>query len=95
VPVLCGRRGGEGGADLEGCAEDVDGPEVAGVGEPAGERADEEDEEELDRADPGDVGGWTVQGGGVVRLEDAEGVDHAPGVHDDEVSAEDCEGLVF
>ncbi len=67
--------------------------EVARVGEAAGEGADEEEEEDLEGADPGDVRGRAVQRGGVVGLEEAEGVDHAPGVHDDDVGAGDCGGV--
>lgn len=86
LPVLCreGRR--EDPEDLQDGAEEEDGAEVACVCEAAGEGADEEEEEDLDAADPGDVGGWAREGGHVVGLEDAEGVDEAPGVHHHEVA---------
>lgn len=61
--------------------------EVAGVGEAAGKGADEEEEEDLDGADPGDVGGGAAECGGVVGLEESERIDDAPGAHDDQVGA--------
>ena len=87
LPVrTVGEGGGEDAEDLQGSAQDENVPEVARVGETAGEGADEEDEEDLHRADPGDVGGGAGgQGrvGGVVGLEDAVAVDEAPCAHDD------------
>ena len=68
--------------------------EEPGVGGAAGERADEEEEEDLHGADPGDVRGGVVESGDVVGLEDAEGVDVAPRVEDGDVAHEDlCPGV--
>lgn len=54
---------------LEARAKKEDGAEVACVGETTCEGADEKDEEDLDGADPGNGGGWKIEGGGIVRLE--------------------------
>lgn len=53
--------------------------EEPGVREAAGEGANKEEEEDFDRADPGDVGGGSAEGADVVGLVNAEGVYHAPG----------------
>jgi hypothetical protein len=45
---------------------------MAGVGEAASEGADEEEEKDLDAADPGDVGGRAAECGYIVGLEDTE-----------------------
>ena len=60
-------------------------PEVARIGGAAAEGSDEEEEEDLHRADPGDVCLRPVEEGDVVALEDAEAVDVAPCVEDDQV----------
>ena len=67
--------------------------EVAPVEDRAGQHADEEQQERLDGADPGDLGGRAAgqQVRLVVGLEDAEGVDGAPGVEEEEEGAEDLE----
>lgn len=52
--------------------------EVTCVCEAARECADEEEEKDLDRTDPGDVAWWPIQSCYVVGLEDSEGVDEAP-----------------
>ncbi len=44
----------------------------------------------MHRADPGDVARWPVEGGDIVGLEDAEGVDETPSVHDDQVTKRGC-----
>ena len=59
--------------------------EVAGIGRSTRKRADGEEQEDLNGADPGDVGGGAVEVLDVVDLEDAEGVDVAPCVEDDDV----------
>jgi hypothetical protein len=69
---------------LEDGPGEEDGTEVARVRQPARERPDEEEEEDLDGADPGDVRRWTVEERGVVGLEDAVGVYEAPS--DDELA---------
>lgn len=89
LPVLRGDGHGEDAEDLEGHAEREDVAEIAGVAEPAGQGAHKEEEEDLAGADPGDVRGRPAEGGGVVGLEQAEGADDAPGVHDDEMGAGD------
>ena len=53
-----------------------DGPETSCVNGPFGEYADEQDQEKLDGADPGNGGGsgcWE-EGVGIVSFEDAEGI---------------------
>lgn len=54
--------------------------EVACVGEAATEGADEEEEEDLEGADPGYVRRRAAEKSGVVGLKDAEGVDDAPAI---------------
>ena len=86
---MLGEAGCKDPQHLEDGADEEQRAEVACVGEAARERADEEDEEDLERADPAYVcwcrcGVWWVgglEGEGVVGLEDAEGVDEAPCVH--------------
>lgn len=77
--------GGEGGHhvaedDHEGAEGEEDG-EVACVEEGAGDDADGHEEVGLEGADPGDCGGGVVGEDGLLveGLEDAEGVDEAPG----------------
>lgn len=86
LPVARGEGGHEDAEDLEDGAQGVGGSEEAVVGGAAGEGADEEEEEDLRAADPGDVGGRVAKGGDVVGLEDAKGVDVAPGVGDEQVA---------
>jgi len=52
----------------------------ASVHEAAGEDAEGVEQEELGGADPGDGGGWEVQGVGVVGLKDAVGEGVAEGI---------------
>lgn len=85
LPVARAQRGHEDAEQLQHGAGGQHGLEVAGVGGAAGEGADEEQQEDLDAADPGDVGGRVAQGLHVVGLEHAEAVDVAPGVEDDQV----------
>ncbi|KAI9643208.1 hypothetical protein NHQ30_007824 [Ciborinia camelliae] len=75
-----GRDGGHEDAEetQDGTGEE-DGAEVAGVGQAAGEGPDEEEQEYLHGADPGDGGGGELERADVVGLEDAEGVYEAPG----------------
>ncbi|KDN72377.1 hypothetical protein CSUB01_00060 [Colletotrichum sublineola] len=78
LPVLRAPRGGEDAQeDQEGAAQE-EVPEVARVREAAGEGADEEEEKDLERTDPGDIRRRPVQLLDIVRLEDAKGVDEPP-----------------
>lgn len=79
LPVGLADGRGEDAQDLEDGPRQEDGAEVARVRQPAGDGADEEEQEDLHGADPGDGGGRGGEGGDVVGLEDAEGVDEAPG----------------
>lgn len=72
MPVRGAEGGREDAEELEYGAEEEDGAEVACVCEAACKGADEEEEEDLDGADPGDCRGWEVECGGVVGLEDTE-----------------------
>ncbi|KKA25756.1 hypothetical protein T310_0234 [Rasamsonia emersonii CBS 393.64] len=85
LPVLLAEGGHEDAKDLDDGAHRPGELEEASVGGPTGEGADEEQQEDLDATDPGDVGGGMAQSLGVVRLEDAEAVDIAPGVADDQM----------
>ena len=88
MPVFCAERSHEDAKDLEERTEEEGRTEETVVGGSAGEGSDEEEEEYLDAADPGD-GGWrVVEGGDVVGLEDAERVDIAPGIEDHEMGHE-------
>ena len=79
MPVLRGEGGGEGAKHLEEATEEDDGAEVTGVGEAAGEGANKEEEPDLGGSDPGDGRGGHGEELCVIGLEDAEGVDDAPG----------------
>ncbi len=89
LPVLRGDRGGEETERLEDDADQHHLAEVTPVREPAGQDADEEEQEDLDGANPRDIRGRPSQRAGVVRLEDAERADVAPGVQDDQVTRDD------
>ncbi|KAK1456969.1 hypothetical protein CCUS01_09849, partial [Colletotrichum cuscutae] len=80
LPVPRAGRGRQGARDDEDGAGCRDGAEVARVREAAGEGAYEEEEEDLDGADPGYVRGAAVEGLDIVALEGAKGVDHAPDI---------------
>ena len=54
----------------------------------AGYSTDEKDEENLNGANPGDGTARDAEGGDVVGLEDAEGIEISPGIEDDEVAHE-------
>ena len=77
----------------DGRAADDEEAAVAGIPEGAGEEAEEDEDEGLDAADEGDEGGVFVGegGGGVVGVEDAEGVGEAEGVEPGEEGAEDLQ----
>jgi hypothetical protein len=51
---------------------------VSSVCSASGEGSDEKEEEDLDGADPGNIGWGSIEGSDIVGLEDAEGVDEAP-----------------
>lgn len=65
-------RGGEDAEREEHGAGEEDGAEVAGVGEAAGDGADEEEQKDVEGADPGDFAGGAVEERGVVGLESAK-----------------------
>lgn len=72
LPVFGTNTGSEYAEHLKSGAEDKDGAEVAGVCKAACEGSYEEDEEDLNGADPGDGRGWEIEGGRVVGLKQAE-----------------------
>ena len=88
MPVFCAEGGHKDAKDLEERAEKDGGTEETVVGGAAGEGSYEKKEEDLDTANPGDSGWRMVKGGDVVGLEDAERVDIAPGIEDDEMGHE-------
>lgn len=75
--------GGEEAGELQGEAGEEGRAEEAGVEGAAGEGAEEEEERDLQGADPGDGAGGEREGGGVVGLEEREGEGVAPAVEDD------------
>lgn len=79
LPVRRAERRGHEADQLEERAQQEQRAEVARVRGAAREGTDEEEEEDLDGPDPGDGRGGEAEGGGVVGLEDAKGVDVAPG----------------
>lgn len=88
MPVFCAEGGHKDAEDLEERASEKCGAEETGISGAAGEGSYEKKEEDLDAADPGDSGWRVVKGGDVVGLEDAERVDIAPCIEDDEMGHE-------
>ena len=88
MPVFCAEGGHEDAEDLEERAGEECRTEETVVSSAAGEGSYEKKEEDLDAADPGDSGWRVVEGRDVVGLEDAERVDVAPGIEDDEMGHE-------
>ena len=86
LPISRAQRRHEEAEDLDGYADGEDEAEVARVYCTAREGADQERDEDLDRADPADSGRVHPKVFGVVRLKEAERVDKAPGVEDDEMA---------
>lgn len=86
MPVGCGDGCHEDSYESDDGTHEEYGAEISGVGEAAGEGSDEEEEEDLDGADPGDGAGGSLECAYVVGLEDAEGVYEAPCVHDDQMA---------
>jgi hypothetical protein len=78
LPILCRDGRHHCAKDNEEAACDGDMAKVSGVGEAAGEGADEEEEEDVEGADPGNVGFGAVEGGDIIALEQTEGGDQAP-----------------
>lgn len=81
LPVLRRYRGHVDPEQLQEAADKDDLFEVAGICEAAAEGADEEEEEDLETADPGDVGRRPVEEANVEGLEHAEGIDKAPSTY--------------
>lgn len=70
--------GGEDADGEEDAADEEDGAEVARVGEAAGKGADEEEQEDVERPDPGDFARGAVEERRVVGLKGTERVGPAP-----------------
>ena len=88
MPVFRAEGGHEDAEDLEETAGKIGRTEETIVGGSAGEGSNEKEEEYLDAANPGDSGWRVVEGSDVVRLEDTERVDIAPGIEDHEMGHE-------
>lgn len=108
MPVCLAEGGGKAADDDEEEAQSKELSKVSRVSHAAGKGSDEEEEEDFERTDPGYVGGGAVEHLCVVRLEDAERVDDAPGevrwviqgrrvdfpaIHDDKMTAHDFQSV--
>lgn len=80
LPILRALSCCEGPDGDEGDASDETRAKKARISQTAGESANEEEEEDLERADPRDIGWRAVEGRGVVCLKSSKGVDDAPGL---------------
>lgn len=78
LPVRRALGRGEYANGEESRAREENSAEVARVREATGEGADKEEQEDIERADPGDLARGAAQERRVVRLEGAKGVGPAP-----------------
>lgn len=88
LPVARGHGGSVDADKLEHGADEKDVSKVASVCDASSKSPNKEEQERLQRSDPRNVRWRVVKKGLVVELKDTKRVDEAPGVHDDQVTAQ-------